>query len=89
MLLYPMSKAYWTFLLISANKFRKMSVLSENCSFQPCAFGRCDVTMQERLGVITGLQVVQRLSYNLVQERGPEPFPFAWCERPKIGLAEY
>ena len=42
--------------------------LSENCILRPLRFARSDVTMHQRTGIISGLQVVLRLGYHLVQE---------------------
>ena len=75
-------------LAISAAIVRKTIVLSENYILRPLRFARSDVTMHQRAGIISGLQVVLRLGYHLVQERSPYLFPFAWSECPKIDLAE-
>ena len=40
----------------------------ENCILRPLRFARSDVTMHQRPGIISGLQVVLRLGYHLVQE---------------------
>ena len=55
-------------LAISTATVRKTIVLSENGILRPLRFAHSDVTMHQRPEIISGLQVVLRLGYHLVQE---------------------
>ena len=74
-------------LAISTATVRKTIVLSENGILRPLRFARSDVTMHQRPGIISGLQVVL-LKTGLPPGVRPYLFPFAWSERSKIDLAE-
>ena len=55
-------------LAISTATVRKTIVLSENSILRPLRSMSSDVTMHQHPGIISGLQVVRRLGYDLVQE---------------------
>ena len=55
-------------LAISIATVRKTIVLSENGILRLLRFMRSDVMVHQRPGIISGLQVVWRLGYDLMQE---------------------